>query len=281
MLNLNSFKNKITFLGAGNMTQAIVSGLVSKAPSIGSQINVVIKSEYRIEQLSKYQIKTLNNILDREALESDILFLSVKPQQVRDAIESLKGKLSNQVVVSLAVGLAIEEIKEWLGGYSKIVRVMPNTPSMISKGMSGIFATDEVNSIQREWIDMIMSSVGEVLWLDDEDKIDVVASISGSGPAYIFRFAESLVKAAIENGLTDEQASKLVIQTIYGSGVFLKSSEDSIQTLREKVTSKKGSTQEALKVINENNIDKIMLDVVEAAIYRAKEIRNELSIKDS
>jgi len=209
----------------------------------------------------------------------DVVILAVKPQIMKQVVLDIANSVAetNALVISIAAGIKIEHLEKWLSRDTAIVRTMPNTPALIGEGATGLFANDNVSKEQRHLTEGIMDSVGISHWVDEEFKIDVVTALSGSGPAYFFLFMEYMQKTAIELGLKPEVAAKLVEQTALGSAILAQRSPDDIQTLRQKVTSPKGTTEAALKSFESNNLESIIKQALTAANNRSIQLSKDFS----
>ncbi|WP_301100986.1 pyrroline-5-carboxylate reductase [Propionivibrio sp.] len=236
---------KITFLGGGNMANALIGGLLNHGfPA--SEITVIEIDENSRARLEKDYRVCCYAEPESVALQSDVLLLAVKPQQMRTACVSLRKQLKHQLIISIAAGLRLADLSRWLGGYDKLVRAMPNTPALISSGVTGLFALPSVSEAERLGAERVLQAVGSTLWVTDEAQMNAVTAISGSGPAYLFLFIEALQQAAMELGFTERQARQLSIETTLGAAKLAAQSEEPASVLRERVTSKGGTTEAAL-----------------------------------
>ncbi len=213
--------------------------------------------------------------------EANVIVLAVKPQTLLTTLQALKEKLVNHncLIVSIAAGITCASITSCLAKETAIVRVMPNTPALIGMGASGLFANPFVSDDQKQQAETIVNSVGLSTWVTDEELIDTVTAVSGSGPAYYFLFMEIMEQAAIEMGLTVEQAQMLVNQTALGAAHMAKQSDDTVASLRQKITSPSGTTEAAIKTMSEGDIEKVikkaLISAKERAIEMAKEFGEE------
>ncbi|HYD55967.1 MAG TPA: pyrroline-5-carboxylate reductase, partial [Burkholderiales bacterium] len=181
-----------------------------------------------------------------------------------------------KLVVSVAAGIGIAALSRWLGGHTKIVRCMPNTPGLIGAGITGLYAPPEVGNEERDKAETILRAVGEVVWLAEERLIDPVTAVSASGPAYVFWFIEQLAAAAVKLGIAQEDALTLARQTVLGAARLAVSSGKQPSELRKEVTSKGGTTEAALKVFEEEKLAERFIRAVEAASKRGEEMGREL-----
>jgi pyrroline-5-carboxylate reductase len=198
----------------------------------------------------------------------------VKPQFMREACEAARPHLGEPLIVSVAAGIRTADIARWLGR-GAIVRTMPNTPALIGRGVTGMAATHQVSGTQRELAESILRTAGDVVWFDDEAKLDAVTAVSGSGPAYVFYFIEALARAGTELGFTAEQARELAVQTFVGAAQLAADSTEPLETLRQRVTSKGGTTAAALAWLEANAVEARVVEAVHAAHRRARELGDE------
>jgi pyrroline-5-carboxylate reductase len=270
---------KITFLGGGNMADALIGGLLKQgfAPA---DIQVVELNPDNREKLSKTYGVTCHAGPVAAAWAADLIVLAVKPQQMKGAVAPLAGSLSKQVVVSIAAGLQLESLSRWLGGHRKLVRTMPNTPALIGAGITGLYALPEVTADERAAAERVLRAVGSTVWIDDESRMDAVTAVSGSGPAYVFLFIEALQQAAAELGFTPDQARQLSIETVLGAARLAVQSDEPASVLRERVTSKGGTTEAALKVMAEKGVKEGIVAGVLAADARGRELGKLLGEAD-
>lgn len=262
---------KITFLGGGNMASALIGGMLKQGFS-ATDIKVVELLETSRERLKQnFKVHTLA-ALDATALEYDVLVLAVKPQQMHEALAPFAGSLHHQLVISIAAGLRLRDLSRWMGGHNKLVRAMPNTPALIGQGVSGLFAEENVSAADRDTASRILNAVGSSVWVDSEDLIEAVTALSGSGPAYVFHFIEALQEAGESLGLNAETSRKLAIKTLVGASALAAQSEDTPAVLRERVTSKGGTTEAALRSLATDNFPAIITRALKAAAMRGKEL---------
>lgn len=266
---------KITFLGGGNMAIALVGGLIQRgfAPHDLSVIEILPEAR---ERLSEQFAINIYDAATADALRCDVLVLAVKPQQMRTALASLPAGDSKPLIVSIAAGLLVDDLARWMGGYRRIVRAMPNTPALIGAGMTGLYADPAATTEDKNRAEAILGAVGETVWVNSEELIDSVTAISGSGPAYVFLFLEAMQEAARELGLSAETARTLAIQTVIGSAQLAEQSSDPVDVLRQRVTSKGGTTEAALKKKAELGVKAGLIAGMHAAAERSRELGIEL-----
>ncbi|MEJ6552657.1 pyrroline-5-carboxylate reductase [Psychrobacter pacificensis] len=269
---------KISFIGGGNMAQALISGLVGCGikPSL---ITVADPSSDIREQLAAKGLNTVDPMADAKAavVDADIVVLAVKPQMMKVVVGAFAEALDNQLVISVAAGLSTDLLSSMLGGYSNIVRAMPNTPSMIQMGATGLYGTDNISAEQKELATAVMEASGLVMWVDDEEHMHAVTAVSGSAPAYMFYFIESMVDGAVALGLDKEQASALAMQTMIGAAKMAMNSEDTPAELRRKVTSPNGTTQAAVESMQANEIGRQIGEAMQACYDRSQALSEEMS----
>lgn len=267
---------KIAFIGGGNMATALIAGLAGQLTGAGS-LHVVDPNAEALERLAaQYGVSTANGI-DVQVSSADVIVLAVKPQQMREVAHQLAPQLGNQpLVLSIAAGIRINDLSRWLGGYARIVRAMPNTPALIAMGITGMVAQEVVDAAQREAADKVMASVGQTVWLDNEDLIDPVTAVSGSGPAYVFYFLEAMQQAAREMGLDEEQGRKLALATFTGAAQLAAQTGDPVDVLRQRVTSKGGTTHAAITSMEAAGVKEAIVAAMKAAAARGRELGDEL-----
>jgi pyrroline-5-carboxylate reductase len=266
---------KIAFIGGGNMANALIGGLVRQGFPAANIAVVEPLAENRGRLAGAYGITCLP-AADASILASDVLVLSIKPQQMREALAPLAGKLGNQLIVSIAAGMRLADISRWLGGHAKLVRTMPNTPALIGAGITGLYADPSVDAAGRQQAERILGAVGKTLWIAEESLMDAVTAVSGSGPAYVFYFIEALRDAARELGFDDAQARLLAIETVVGAAALAAGSEEDVAVLRQRVTSKGGTTEAALKSLDADSVKAAFARAIRAADARGREMGDML-----
>ena len=264
----------ITIIGCGNMGASLVGGLIANGhnPDFirGSDPNPLQRNNL----YDRYKTKVFAD--NSEAIGgSDVVILAVKPQMFASTLTSLAGSIKphSSTVMSIAAGIRLATIEKYLNKNQPIVRVMPNTPIIIRSGVSALFANKATNSENREIAEGIMRSVGSVIWMQDESLMDTVTALSGSGPAYIYLIMEALEKAAVNLGLSVDQARLLTSETAFGAVKLALESGIDVATLRSQVTSPGGTTEQALNVlIQQGQIDQLFLNALTAAKRRSEEL---------
>ncbi|RTL55582.1 MAG: pyrroline-5-carboxylate reductase [Rhodocyclaceae bacterium] len=262
---------KITFIGGGNMANALIGGLRRQGYSAAAIQVVEPVEELRATLTDTYGVRCTPQV-DAAALNCEVLVLAVKPQVMRDALQPIAGKLKDQLIISIAAGLRMDVLARWLGGHRRIVRTMPNTPALIQAGITGLCADTSVDAEGRNTAEKILSAVGRTLWVDDEAKMDAVTALSGSGPGYVFYFIEAMERSAMELGFDAATARLFAVETFLGSAKLAESSSESISTLRHRVTSKGGTTAAALESFMADGIAEAIHRGVLAAEARGREL---------
>ena len=265
---------KINFIGGGNMANAIIGGLKNNGFDMSSITVLELNAEKRATLAKDFNVQVTDTYA--EFGNTDVTILAVKPQQLKEVCSQLTSVLKSQLIISIAAGVRSLDIARWLNNYHAIVRVMPNTPAQIQAGVSALYAMPNVTEAQREQAETILAAVGKTIWLDDEEKMDAVTAISGSGPAYVFYFIEALQEAGIKLGLSEEAASMLALQTFSGASLLATKSVVDIKTLRAQVTSKGGTTEQGLLVLESENIKNIMYMAAKAAADKSVLLGDQL-----
>lgn len=264
----------IGFIGGGNMAEALIKGII--AAGLYSPRDIFV-SDIRAERLKelgeKYNVATAGNNAE-VAKKADIVVLSVKPQNMDDALESIKGVLKEDVlVISIAAGVKTEKIASVLGDKA-IVRVMPNTPALVGEGASALYPNDKARA-ELEKAKSLFSAVGRAVVVDNEELMDAVTAVSGSGPAYYFFLMEQMIHSAARLGLPEGLSRELVLQTAKGAAILAVESAgkgESPADLRRKVTSPGGTTEAALKVFSAGNLESTISKAIEQARDRSREL---------
>jgi pyrroline-5-carboxylate reductase len=265
--------NRIAFIGSGNMASALISGLIADGTAPSDLIASDPDASRRAGLAASAGIRTLDDNLSA-AREADVLVLAVKPQVLKHVISELRPALDRQrpLVISIVAGIRCAAIKDWSSATLPLVRAMPNTPAMIQVGASVLYAGAEVSAEQRNSAERILRAVGLVRWVDDEDLMDAVTALSGSGPAYFFLVMEAMETAAIELGLTEDTARLLTLQTALGAARMAIESSEHPAVLRTKVTSPGGTTERALQSFEQDGIREVFKRALTAARDRSIEL---------
>ena len=275
MIAAKSLANaRITFIGGGNMATAMLGGLI-KATGASDQYCVVepIASQRQHIQ-STYQVLTL--ALDQTIAPCDVIVLAVKPQQMQSTVENLRRLcqpwLATTLIISIAAGVLVQSLSNWLDGHERIIRAMPNTPALVGMGIAGLASQFTQNDNDKTLSLAILESVGKAIWFDSEQDLDSVTALSGSGPAYVFHFLEVMQTNGIKMGLSADTARQLAIETFIGAAQLARQSPLAISELREQVTSKGGTTAAALNVMNAEHLGEIFGRALFAAKDRADQL---------
>jgi pyrroline-5-carboxylate reductase len=268
-------KTRIAFIGAGNMAASLIGGLRAKgldatqirASDPGEQTRARVSAEHGIEMFAD----------NADAIQGvDVIVLAIKPQAMKAVCEAIRPSLApNQLVVSIAAGITCASMKNWLGA-QPIVRCMPNTPALLRQGVSGLFATNEVNAEQRQQAEELLSAVGIALWLNEEQQLDAVTAVSGSGPAYFFLLIEAMTAAGVKLGLPADIAAQLTVQTALGAAHMAVASDVDAAELRRRVTSPAGTTEAAIKSFQAGGFEALVEKALGAAAHRSAEMAEQL-----
>jgi pyrroline-5-carboxylate reductase len=262
---------KIAFIGGGNMASALIGGMVRQGMDIADLLVVEPFEAARARLKLQFGIDCADAA--GAALGGvDAIVMAVKPQNMREAAQSIAPHLKQQLIVSIAAGTRITDLARWLGGHTSIVRCMPNTPALVGMGITGMFAAPAVSAAQRAEAERVLRAVGEVVWVKSEALLDPVTAVSGSGPAYVFYFLEAIAEAGAKLGLEPADAKQLALATFAGAARLAADSPDDFATLREKVTSKGGTTAAALDVMTQREVKQAIGAAVEAASARGTEL---------
>ena len=272
---------KISFIGGGNMATALIAGLADKLTP-GPSIHVVDPNPAARDALRARYGVTSSDRIEAQVSISELIVLAVKPQQMHDVACALRPMLveSRPLIVSIAAGIRAGDLARWLGGYDAIVRTMPNTPALIGKGVTGMVALAGVRAAQRELADAVMRVVGATVWLASEALIDPVTAVSGSGPAYVFYFIEAMQQGAVEMGLSPEQGRELALATFLGAAELAVQSPEPVSVLRERVTSKGGTTYAALCSMGAGGVKEAIIAAMKAAAQRSVELGDAFGALD-
>ncbi|VVM85268.1 Pyrroline-5-carboxylate reductase [Pseudomonas fluorescens] len=268
-------KTRIAFIGAGNMAASLIGGLRAKgldaaqirASDPGAETRAKVNAEHGIEVFAD----------NADAIkDADVVVLAVKPQAMKAVCEAIRPSLKpNQLVVSIAAGITCASMTHWLGA-QPIVRCMPNTPALLRQGVSGLFATAEVSAEQRQQAEELLSAVGIALWLNEEQQLDAVTAVSGSGPAYFFLLIEAMTAAGVKLGLPADIAAQLTLQTALGAAHMAVASDVDAAELRRRVTSPAGTTEAAIKSFQAGGFEALVEKALGAAAHRSAEMAEQL-----
>jgi pyrroline-5-carboxylate reductase len=266
---------KIAFIGGGNMGEAILATMLTQKLAATRDITVSDISEERRQYLShKYTVKVLNNNL-QAIVDAGIIILAIKPQTLPNVMAELIGHIKpNQLVLSIIAGARIDTLQRGLNHHA-IVRSMPNTPAQIVEGVTVWTATANVTNNQKKIVSAILGAMGKEFYVSDESFLDMATAISGSGPAYLFYFVESMIDAAVKIGLPNDMAKEMVIGTVLGAGQLIEQSGKEPSELRHMVTSPGGTTAEAIRKFEEGGFSNLIYQAVKAAYEKAQQLGNQ------
>ncbi|MFD2192002.1 pyrroline-5-carboxylate reductase [Pistricoccus aurantiacus] len=271
----------VTFIGAGNMASAIFGGMIESGYPRGA-ITATARSLERLETLERQY--ALNTTTDNPAAvaQADVVVLAVKPQVMREVCAELRDAVQARkpLILSVAAGLDAATLEDWLGGDLALIRCMPNTPSLVGAGASGLFANDRVDETQRELATELLEAVGLVEWVEDEALLEAVTAISGSGPAYFFLVFEAMIEAGQQLGLSEESARRLALQTGYGAACMARKSDLTPAELKRNVMSPGGTTEQAIESLEQAGLRQAFSEAMTACARRARAMAKELSQKD-
>jgi len=268
-------QRKITFIGAGNMAGSIISGLVRS----GYPADYICASEPNISNTQTLAEQFAIRVSQDNSASADwaeVIVLAVKPQIMADVCRALSSQgvdFNNKLVISIAAGISVQRLQFLLGENTAVIRTMPNTPALLQKGMTGLFASSQASQEDKTFAQEIMSAVGETVWVEEESMINAIIAASGSSPAYFFLFMEAMQEKAMEMGFDQEQARLLVLQSALGSAEMVRQNPHlKLSTLRENVTSKGGTTAQALTTFNELQLSETVAKAMQAAFDRGAEM---------
>lgn len=265
----------ITFIGGGNMAQALLVGLKQQGFAMANITVIDPDAAKQTDLQARLSVQTATSI-DANNSAVSLIVLAVKPQQLKQVALTLAPYLVDQCVLSVAAGIRTVDLCRWLGDYHNVIRTMPNTPAQIQAGITGAYALSHVSAAHQQLASQLLTAAGEVVWLTDETHLDAVTALSGSGPAYVFLLIEAMTQAGVALGLTEAQSAQLSIATFKGASLLAASSDVPIATLRAQVTSKGGTTEQGLLSLNAAGIHDIMREATLQAAKRAQSLGDEL-----
>jgi pyrroline-5-carboxylate reductase len=274
MTPLSSLLLPMAFIGGGNMASALIGGLV-KNGTPAFAIHVVEPLEATRQALQAQHGVNVLPAADVSLKDCALVVWAVKPQVFKEAALFTKSHVAKALHLSVAAGISSDSIAAWLHT-ERVVRAMPNTPALVGLGQTGLFARNTVSEAEKQAISGMLALVGESLWVEQEALLDAVTAVSGSGPAYVFYFLEAMVDAGVKMGLTPKQAHQLAVGTLVGASELARSSSDTPAVLREKVTSKGGTTYAALTVMQNQGVHDSLVEAMHAARDRALSLGKEL-----
>lgn len=264
---------RLAFIGAGNMASAIIGGLV-KHDYPPANIAASDPSRDKLIELNRQFNIAISDSNSKACQWAEIVILAVKPQVMKTVADTVKPALTHHpLFISIAAGITTRQLAQWLGQDIAIIRAMPNTPALVQSGATGLYATTAVSKQQQTQAETILNAIGCTTWVNDESLIDVVTAVSGSGPAYFFLLMETMIDAAVKQGLTRAVAEKLTLQTALGAAELAKASDVDIAELRRRVTSPGGTTEQAIRLFQEAGF----VQSVENAMYGCAERSQQLA----
>ena len=265
----------VVFIGGGNMADALIGGLLKSGIEANQVRAVEVDGAARRRLSDKYRIECSAEA--RGTIRAgEVVVFAVKPQQMKEAARFSGVKGNANLVISIAAGITLASLSRWLGGTTRIVRAMPNTPALIGEGITGLYATPGFAESDLRQTETILGAVGATVRVDDEDKINAVTAVSGSGPAYVFYFIEAYEEAARQLGLPEAVARKLALQTFSGAVKLAASSPDPAAVLRARVTSKGGTTEAALASMASDQVKEAIVRAIHAANERGRELGKQM-----
>ena len=260
------------------MASAIIGGLVKQGVR-PENLTVVepfeasrdaLRTQFKVEAIAK---------ADNSIEKADLVVWAVKPQNLREAAGQVEQFCKEALHLSVAAGIRSDSLAQWLGT-QRIVRAMPNTPALLGLGQTGLFARSGVSENDKAWVEWLVASTGQFLWVKQEAQLDAVTAVSGSGPAYVFFFIEAMEKAAIEMGMSPEHAKQLAIGTFVGASQLAQSAQEPVSVLRERVTSKGGTTHAAITAMQDTQVGALFQEAIKAAQARARVLGDEFGKND-
>ena len=266
----------MAFIGGGNMATSLIAGLLKETLKPEQILVAEPDADKRAQLENQFSIKTTENNVD--CLNSDIIVLAVKPQLMQQICRQLASSAqgANRLFISIAAGIKSDDINRWLGDNQAIVRCMPNTPALVGCGATALFANKTVTAEQKSSAEQTLQAVGISLWVSNEDEIDAVTAVSGSGPAYFFLLMEAMQAAGESLGLDADTAKKLTIQTALGAARMAGNGDEDPAVLRERVTSKGGTTEQAINSFKKSDFHNTVKNALQAAYDRSKTMADEL-----
>jgi pyrroline-5-carboxylate reductase len=270
---MNDQHSRIAFIGGGNMASAIIGGLIKQGvpPTQVAVVEPFAEARSRLQQ--QFGVAAEEHAGPALAAAGLVVW-AVKPQTFKDAAAQARAHVQQALQLSVAAGIRSDSMKAWLGT-ERIVRSMPNTPALVGKGMTALYARPAVTPQDKARVEQVIATTGEHLWVSREQHLDAVTALSGSGPAYVFYFLEAMTQAGAEMGLNAEQARRLAVATFAGASELARASNEPLATLRERVTSKGGTTYAALTSLEQDGVQASFVKALHAARQRAEELGDE------
>lgn len=270
---IQSNTTTIVFIGGGNMARSLIAGLIAGGTPAAALRVAEPVAELREALARDFGVNVFDDAIDAVS-GADTWLFAVKPQVMRAVCENLavQARATRPLVVSIAAGITAAQLDRWLGGGIAVVRCMPNTPALLGAGVTGLFANAQVTADGRARAESLLTSAGKTVWIGDEAKMDAVTAVSGSGPAYVFLLAEAMEAAARQQGLPDEAARTLVLQTVLGAARMLTESGEPPDELRRRVTSPGGTTQAAIETFEAGGFRELVAKAIDKATERGRQL---------
>lgn len=270
--------SQITFIGGGNMARSLVGALLHQGRPAASIAVAEPAAALRAQLAADFGV-AVHADNSAASAAADVLVIAVKPQVMPEVCAQLASAFAGRtpLCISIAAGIRLQQLGDWLGIQIPVVRSMPNTPALIGAGATGLIASSNTDAAQRAIAETILGAAGMTTWVDDEALMDTVTALSGSGPAYFFLLVEAMEKAAVAQGLPQESARALAVQTCLGAGRMLAEGDEPAATLRERVTSPGGTTQAALETFMAGNFVELVDKAMQAAARRGRELSDSMS----
>lgn len=270
---MTSFAQQMAFIGGGNMASAIMGGLIRQGmrPDQFSVVEPFAKAADKL--LKDFGITALPSA-GPALSRADLVVWAVKPQIFSEAAAPVMAHTRAALHLSVAAGIRTDSISRWIGT-DRVVRCMPNTPALVGQGITGLFACPSVTSTDHQLVEQVIGTTGQYLWVQKESLLDAVTALSGSGPAYVFFFLEAMTEAGVGMGLSAEQAYQLAVATFSGASSLSAASNESPEVLRQRVTSKGGTTYAAISAMESAGIKSAFVRAMQAAEQRARELGDE------
>lgn len=270
-------QHTLSFIGGGNMARSLIGGLIADGwPA--ERIRVTDTHPDTLSRLAERFGVTTGSDNGAATAAANVVVLAVKPQVMHTVASQIHAAVQahRPLIISIAAGIRSADLDRWLGGNTSIVRCMPNTPALVQSGATALFANAQVGAAQRDIAESILRAVGLTLWLDDEQLMDAVTALSGSGPAYFFLIIEALQAAGMQLGLPEQTARLLALQTGFGAAKMALESDEDAATLRQRVTSPGGTTERALQVFEQGDLRGLIARALTAARDRSRELAEQL-----
>jgi pyrroline-5-carboxylate reductase len=270
---MTSFAHHMAFIGGGNMASAIMGGLIRQGMR-PDQFTVVEPFAEAADKLLKDFGITALSVAGPALAGADLVVWAVKPQIFSEAAAPVMPYTRGALHLSVAAGIRTDSISRWVGT-DRVVRCMPNTPALVGQGITGLFACPSVTPTDQELVAQVIGTTGQYLWVQQESLLDAVTALSGSGPAYVFFFLEAMTEAGVGMGLSAEQAYQLAVATFSGASCLAAASHESPEVLRQRVTSKGGTTYAAISAMEASGVKADFVKAMQAAEQRARELGDE------